>query len=135
MKLELIKRGASFKYDPELQQLSDVNNHRVTTTDYTVRGKDGNLYHLEIICCTRYNYRKHHKVTGKPLKNPIKEILNPCAMSVNTAYYDADGNCWRNAKLEHYFWNEGLMTYTLENILKAVNHISCDVYDEIVFVE
>ena len=131
--LFLEKRGCDFWSDAEIRNISDVGNYRVGSYDYSIKGKDGNIYILEFGNYDRYTYRKTNKRTGKPLKKEIKEIVMQYALHIDTQFED-EGGCWRNGKLEREI-HEKPMLYTLENILKVVNEISVDIYTDIDFVD
>ena len=130
--LYLDKRGCPFWDDDKINEVSNVGNYRVTTGDYTIKGKDGNTYFLEFSNWDRYTYRTTNKRTGKPLKHAVKEALLLNALHVNTQFKN-DAGTWGNLKLESKL-HEKPMLYTLENILKIVNEISVDTYDKIEFL-
>ena len=74
--LKLKKMGCNFHNTGTAQ--SDIGNYRVRTTDYEVKGKDGNMYFLEFtLWRDRKQARYTHKITGKPLKHVKYEIINP----------------------------------------------------------
>ena len=134
MKLYLVKMGLDFWSDDQRVKESDIGNYRVNTAKECITGKDGNVYFLEFCRGTRRNYRTTHKITGKPLKKPIIEIISENALTLDTQYSNEKG-CFRNLKIEKEFYSSPALPYTKESILKVVNLISCDHYDEIVFVE
>ena len=140
--LILEKRGCDF-YTAEMRECSDVGNYRVGVYDYSIKGKDGRDYIIEFGECTHYNYRKIHKITGKPLKRAIREVVVPHGLHLDTEYerdeVDAYSgrkwkSSWRNSKLEQEIW-EMHLPYTLESILKVVNYISVDEYTDVKFKE
>lgn len=131
--LLLEKRGCNFFNGDRINELSDVGNYRVCTPNECIKGKDGNLYFLEFTSSNRYRTRYTHKITGKPLKNPIRELVFERALYLDTEYTNERG-CWRNCKLEEEFYNKEPMAYTLDNILKVVNWISADTYTSIEFI-
>ena len=130
--LYLEKRGCDFWEDDKIRSISDVGNYRVGSYDYSIKGKDGNDYILELGQYTKYNYRTTHKVTGKPLKKAIREVVMMYAICIDTQYENERG-CWRNCGLEKELHAEPML-YTLENILAIVNKISVDTYTSIEFV-
>lgn len=112
---------------------SDINNYRVRTLDECVPGKDGRLYFLEFsLWRNRKQVRYYHKITKKPLKYPAYDIINPCAVAIDTEFTDANG-CWRNATLEEKLHAKNY-SYTIADILAIVNEISTEKYDRIEFV-
>lgn len=129
--LYLEKRGCNFWNDARIKEFSDVGNYRVGVYDYSIHGKDGNDYILEFGSYNKMKTRYESK-TGKPLKHPKTEILLENALHVDTQHENEKG-CWRNCKLELDL-NEKNYTFTLENILKAVNDISADEYTAIDFI-
>ena len=140
--LVLEKRGGDF-YTAEMREASDVGNYRVGVYDYSVKGKDGRDYIIEFGECTHYNWRKTHKVTGKPLKHEIREVIVSYGLHLDTQYERDEvdertgrkwKSAWRNSKLEQEVWDMHL-PYTLENILKVVNYISADEYTAVEFKE
>lgn len=128
--LFLEKRGCDFK-DDRINLLSDVGNYRVCTVN-KIRGKDGKMYFLEITQGDKYIYRKKHKITGRELKKPIKELKKECCLHIGTEFETQDG-CFGNIKLDTMIW-EIEISYTFEGILQAVNLISAETYDKIEFI-
>ena len=129
--LYLKKMGCDF-WDDE-QADSDIKNYRVRTLDECVPGKDGRLYFLEFsLWRDRKQVRYTHKVTGKPLKHPKYDIINPQAVAIDTEYSDANGS-WRNATLEEKLHAKNY-SYNTSDILAIVNEISTQKYDRIEFV-
>ena len=129
--LFLEKRGCDFFKFDKINLLSDVGNYRVCTVD-RIMGKDGRLYFLEITDANKYIYRKKHKVTGRELKKPVKELKKECCLHINSEFETQEG-CFGNSKLDGMIW-EMEISYTLEGILQAVNLISCEKYDKIEFI-
>lgn len=134
MKLYLEKRGCDFFKNDTIQKVSDVGNYRVCTHRECILGKDGKMYFLEFTNGERRKVRYENKRTGKPLKKPITEVVMAYSLCLNTQYTE-NGLSYRNLKIEKDFYNKEPMLYTLENILKVVNDISINHYDEIVFVD
>lgn len=131
--LYLEKRGCDF-YGAKETELSNVGNYRVTTTDYTVKGKDGNTYFLEFTQRPPIRYRRTNLRTGKPLKHAKAEFVYDNSMIVSPQFIDAEGSCWGNCRLQGQLASRGF-EYTLAGILAAVNYLSADHYDSIEFVE
>lgn len=112
---------------------SDIENYRVRTLDECVPGKDGRLYFLEFsLWRDRKQVRYHHKITKKPLKHPAYDIINPCAVAIDTEFTNENGS-WRNATLEEKLHAKNY-SYTKADILAIVNEISTIEYDRIEFV-
>lgn len=132
--LYLEKRGCDFFNDEPATSISNVGNYRVGSYDYSIHGKDGKDYIMEFSLWRNRSIKRYtNKRTGKPLKHPITEVINPFALNVKTMY-DADGLSYGNSKLESVI-SERNYTYTLENIMTVVNEISKDVYTAIEFVD
>lgn len=124
--LDLERRGCEFSRFTEdgLLADSDVGNHRLATPGYTIHGKDGNDYYLEV---GHYNVRRWNASRTKI------EVEMENALWIDTAYYDADGHCHRNLTLEKEM-RKTPVKYTQENILKMVNEIAADSFDAIRYV-
>ena len=131
--LFLVKMGMDFRYDTELQELSDVNNHRVRTQGCEIEGKDGRIYFLEFTTYTKTKIRTTSKRGNKLLKNPVDEVVLKNALHVDTQFDDEKGS-YRNIERETEIHDKNY-TYTIENILKVVNYISKDNYTDVEFVE
>lgn len=127
--LYLVKMGCDFFEDDRICSLSDCGNYRIETRRDMVRGKDGRDYFLSFSTYTQRRTRHENKRTGKPLKNPVVEIVRENALAIDTQFEDERG-AWRNAKIEKDIYDMGL-TFNKADILKAVNYISADVYDNI----
>ena len=131
--LKLEKRGCDFTANDERVKDSDIGNYRVTTTGYDIHAKNGRDYFIEVIRTDRWNTRVTHKVTGKPLKHPKRELVTACAASLTACYIDEDGFCYADLAL----WreaNEKTRPYTIEGILDIVNTFAAVPYDAIEFV-
>lgn len=131
--LYLEKRGCNFFNDDNIKTVSDVGNYRVCTPDECIIGKDGNKYLLEFSNWDKYRYRTENKRTGKPLKNPVRELIMADAVYTDTQYTANNGLCYCNLKLEKKI-NSVDRLYTLESILQIVNEISKDNYIKIEFI-
>lgn len=130
--LYLKKMGLDFWKDETAE--SDINNYRVRTLGETIPGKDGRTYFLEFsLWRDRKQVRYTHKVTGKPLKHAVFDIINRCGMSIDTEFTNNRGS-WRNCTLEQKL-SEKNYSYTQAGILAAVNEISANTYTKIIFVE
>lgn len=130
--LYLEKRGCNFFHADTEERLSDIGNYRVCTHGESIKGKDGNMYFLEFaLWSNRKKARFTHKVTGKPLKHVKYDIINPCAVAIDTQYTNAAG-CWRNCNLETDLYTKNY-SYTQADILLIVNEISVHKYDRIIF--
>lgn len=132
--LYLEKRGCNFSDGLDGgESIKLVGNYRVCTPNECVIGKDGNKYFLEFSNWDKYHYITENKRTGKPLKNPVRELIMANAVHTDTQYTANDGFCYRNSKLEKQI-NSIDRLYTLENILQIVNEISKDNYIKIEFI-
>ena len=131
MVLFLEKMGCDFNKGETA--ISDIGNYSVRTHDECIRGKDGRTYFLEFtLWRNRTKTRYNHKITGKPLKHPVQEIINPQAVALDTEYSNTDGS-WRNCTLEREI-HELNLSYNKHDILEIVNRISLDTYTEIKFI-
>ena len=134
--LYLEKRGCDFWHDEKIE--SDIGNYRVTTTDYTIEGKNRKKYFLEFsLWRNRGHYRTTTKNGKRTLKKPVFEIDIPNGLSINTEFDEKDINgvlcSWRDLKIEKQL-HKKMLTYTKKDILRAVNYISKDKYTKIEFV-
>lgn len=128
--LYLEKRGCDFS-DYETVE-SDIKNYRVYTHGEDIIGKDGNMYFLEFsLWRDRKKARTKHKVTGKPLKHVKYDIINRQGLAIDTQYTDTKGMSWCNVELEREL-NKDNYSYNTADILKVVNRISTEQYDNIV---
>lgn len=131
--LKLERRGCEFFKDEPCAKISDVGNYRLDTHEY-IHGKDGNDYYLEFtLWHDRWIPRYTHKITGKPLKHWKKEIINPCALHLDTCYTAKDGMSYGNLELEKQIHDLNL-PYTEQAILQVANIISTTHYDTIKYV-
>ena len=90
------------------------------------------MYFLEFsLWRDRKQIRYTHKITGKPLKHAKFDIINPCGMAIDTEFTNDNGS-WRNYTLEKAI-SEKNYSYTLADILAAVNDISAETYTSIIF--
>lgn len=128
--LFLEKRGCDFVKDETAE--SDIKNYRVCTHGEIIPGKDGKMYFLEFrLWRNRQKVRYTHKRTGKPLKHPAFDIINPNGVAIDTEYVN-DSGAWRNCKLESELYEKNY-SYTKADILTIVNEISTNTYDQIIF--
>ena len=131
--LTLVKMGCDFFNGDRINQLSDCENYRIETRTELVKGKDGNEYFLSFGGYDKRRTRYTNKRTGAPLKHPVDEVVLENALHIDTQFENEKG-AWRNIRLEDDLRGMNL-TYTKADILKAVNHISCDNYTEIEIVD
>lgn len=131
--LLLEKRGCNF-FAEDQNRGSDVGNYRVCTPYERIPGKNGRTYFLEFtLWRNRTKLRYTHKRTGKPLKNPVPEIINPVALHLNTSFQEGDYS-YRDIKLEAQISAEN-PSFTVSDILRVTNDISTEHYDGIKWVE
>lgn len=132
--LKLKAMGGDIRTNDPESNISDIGNFRIATHNFKIKGKDGRNYILDFCCCTHYNYRTTHKITGRELKKPIREIITPCGIHLDTEYekLSEDGFMlsYRNSKLEKEIFKMHL-PYTKENVLKVVNYIAAEKFDAI----
>lgn len=111
-------------------ELNDVKNHRVRCE---IINKEGNRTVIDFSKCEIWKMRYTHKKTGKELKHPKKDIIQPIGLHIDTCEY-TDNGCFGLREIESSVWSMGL-EYTLANILKVVNLISKDQYNSIELVD
>lgn len=112
----------------------DVGNYRVCTSYGLIPGKNGREYFLEFtLWRNRTKLRYTHKRTGKPLKNPVPEIINPIGLCLNTEFSEGE-LAYRDPKLEERISAEN-PSFTISDILRVTNDISTEHYDGIKWVE
>lgn len=112
----------------------DVGNYRVCTSYGLIPGKNGREYFLEFtLWRNRTKLRYTHKRTGKPLKNPVPEIINPIGLCLNTEFSEGE-LAYRDLKLEERISAEN-PNFTISDILCVTNDISTEHYDGIKWVE
>lgn len=124
MVLRLEKMGMNNK------ELNDVKNHRVRCE---IRNKEGNRTIIDFSKCEIWRMRYTHKKTGKELKHPKKDIIQPIGLYIST-YEHTEKGCFGLSEIESSVWNMGL-EYTLANILKVANLISKDQYNSIELID
>lgn len=125
-------RGCYFFDNDKINTLSDVGNYRIGSYDNSIVLKDGRKFIFEFTSYTRRETRYNHKITGKPLKHPKYEIVLENALHIDTQY-DKGKLSFRDLKIEKEIHDKKL-TYTKENILKVVNELSVQHYDNIILV-
>ena len=131
--LLLERRGCEFFKGDNINNYSDVGNYRLTTPGEIVRGKDNKFYCLEFTQYERHKYRKISLRGGKPLKHPIKELVNLNALHTATEYSNERGS-WANIALENELTSKNY-SFTKQDILNAANDISAVKFDGIKYVE
>ena len=130
--LFLEKRGCNFWDDSPESRASDVGNYRVCTHGESVPMKNGGKYFFEFsLWRDRKQERKTHKVTGKPLKHPKMETINPFALAINTEF-SRDGGSWRDCAMETQLYEKNY-SYTLHDILEVINGVSTATYNKVIF--
>lgn len=131
--LLLEKRGCNF-FAEDQNRGSDVGNYRVCTPYERIPGKNGRTYFLEFtLWRNRTKLRYTHKRTGKPLKNPVPEIINPIGLHLGTEFEEGDLS-YRDIKLEERISAEN-PSFTVSDILRVTNDISTEHYEDIKWVE
>ena len=108
------------KYNAEIYGLTDFDNHRLRAVINTKDGKEVTVdfgHGTRLECCKE--------------KKPL--VANPCCAWANGDYYDEQGNCWAYRGFD-FLW-EDKISFTKENILKAVNSVSAVRYDSIEVVD
>jgi len=131
--LLLERRGCEFFKGDDVKELSDVGNYRVCTPDEMIVANNGKTYFFEFSHYERYNYRKVSKKGNRPLKHPIKELVNPNALHISTQFSNPQG-CFADLVLETEFYNKNY-SYTEADILTVINSVSRTQFDAIKYVE
>ena len=136
--VKFVKRGCDFFNDDDVNNYSDVGNYRIATESYAIKGKDGKTYFVECCRWKKYFFRTEHKKTGQQLKKAIREILNYNGLAIDIQYQVKESGGWLStygdSRLEAKI-HEMNLSYTKSDILKAINVISVDQYDEIIIVD
>lgn len=131
-------RGCYFFNDDQINNFSDVGNHRVGAYSHKIQAKDGNAYILEFTHYDRKEMRYTALRTGKPLKHPKYETVLSNALHIDTEFEKQEENghftSWSNVKLEKEIHDKKIYLFTKSDILKAVNEISVKQYDKIVLL-
>lgn len=127
--LKMRKMGCDF-YANEYPK-SDIRNHRVRVVE-DIELKDGRMMFFEFRVWEKYIWRYHNKKTGTPLKKPIKELFNNCALAIDTRYENEKG-CWRDSTIEKAVYSLGF-DYKKSSILTIINMFSKIKYDYIEFI-
>lgn len=123
----------------------DIKARRVRTVENVPIEYDGEPLEMffEFGLWERYTYRMNNKRTGAPLKHPIRELLNPNGLHVDTQFERQEVDRWsgrtwsmshRHLKIEEEITALN-MNYTRADILDAVNMYSDDNYIKIVLIE
>ena len=121
-KLYIEKMGCDFFYGDEINEISDMINHRYYIKD--IETKDGKkIDTIEIMNGARYEE-----------KNGKLQVKDNFKLWLNTYYYNNNGDCVRLPKIENDV-NKLDLLYTKENVLKVINKISRQHYDVIEIIE
>lgn len=126
---------------------TDIKNHRIRTIeniDIIFERTPYNMF-FEFCFWERYRYRTENKRTGAPLKKPVREIVNPVGLTIDTQFerdeYDEIRgykykSSWRLSSLERKIYDSKMnYCYTRADILKIINRFSIDHFDELVLIE
>lgn len=131
----------------------DIKNHRIDIMekiDIVFEGKPYKMF-FEFTTGTRFNYRKTHKITGKPLKHIVKECINNNGLWTDTQfeqpetgrYWDEKERCyktynyessWRLSKLDRVSHDENL-SFCKHDILNLINRFSVKKYKGVILIE
>lgn len=121
----------------------DIKNHRVRVVkniDILYNGKKYNMF-FEFMQGIRYNYRTKNKRTGKPLKKPVREVINSNGVFIDTQFTKKEkfGDREYNASysllpLEKEFVKDNY-SFTKKDVLNIVNRYKIgDKFTSIEFV-
>ncbi len=130
--LYLERRGCEFLQSDPACDKSDVGNYRLVTPGYTVKGKNGLDYCIELSKCEHYRYITKNK-NGTVRKHPKKELLHDCTFTASFCYQNERG-CWGDLDADRLIW-EACADYTEAGILEQINRISAEQYDSIIYCE
>lgn len=131
----------------------DIKNHRVDIMekiDIVFEGKPYKMF-FEFTTGTRFNYRKTHKITGKPLKHVVKECINNNGLWIDTEYetpktsryFDEKERKWKEytfhtshrlSKLDRVAHDEN-MSFTKLTILKLINRYAIEKFTGVILIE
>lgn len=126
--VRLEKRGCNFWKDSRESKISDVGNYRVGIYDYLIPGENGRMYVVEFGNWNHYQTRTTNKRTGQPLKKPVRELVQECALHISTQFEEQRPgenykSCWADLNLESEIYKLNL-PYTMEGIKKALEVIT-----------
>ena len=93
-----------------------------------VKGQNGRLYSVEFAKSYMKAYRRINKRTGQPLKKPVLEIINPCALYASLVYKVDEGGGRSSAYYgdaeEMAALSEMNLDYSIKGIEAALEHIT-----------
>ena len=136
--LYLESRGGDIR-NPE----TDLTNYRLSAVGRIpckVNGEILDMY-IEFHHWERYTYRRTNKRTGAPLKHPVKELVNPHGLWIDTEYEtteERNGLTWHPAfrcstmEKEAHATNP---TFTRADVLEVLNRYSVRRYNKVVVVD
>lgn len=125
--LFLEKRGCNFWENDPINEISDLKNYRLFTgiVDRDYRNLD-----IEIGRC--YKYRLYYKNNpDKKLKKPIQE--HDYKLTIKT-YINNYNGCFSIFEYENEIFAKDYI-YNSHDLLAAINSISCDNYNKIIFCD
>lgn len=114
-------------------KLYDVRNHRVRVLERIHTTLRNEPMFFEFTQCDMHKMRYTHKITGRELKHPIYESVNPIGLHLDTEFTNEFGS-YRDLAVEKAVWDMYL-DFTRESILKVVNMYSVDKFAKVVFVD
>ena len=139
--LYLEKRGCD-NYGDRID--TDITNFRVNAVKYIPIEFEGVRYEtfFEFSFWERYAYRTTAKRTGRPLKHPVKELVNRHGLHIDTQYNkpetDRNGkqwfSSWRLCRLEEQVARSN-PDYTRADVLKVVNTFAINPFDSVAFID
>ena len=125
--LFLEKRGCNFWENDPINEVSDLKNYRLITK---IVDRDFRNMTVEIGRC--YKYRLYYKNNpDKRLKKPIRE--HDYKLNIRT-YINNYNGCFSILKYENEVFTKDY-TYNSHDLLAAINSISCDHYDKLIFCD
>ena len=130
--LFLERRGCEFNENEIISAISNIGNHRLTTTGYTFQCANGRAYHVEIMHADKYVWRYTNMRTGAKLRKPIRERKAVCVAHFRFSYEDERG-CWADLDLEQAAW-AAEVPFNESDILSYLNTLAAVAYDDIKYV-
>lgn len=127
------RRGCEFNENDFINAISDIGNHRLTTTGYTFQGMNGRAYHVEIMHTDKYEWRYTNKRTGAKLRKPIRELKAACVAHFRFSYEDERGTCWADLDLDRAAWAAEI-PFNKADILAYLNTVAAVPFADIKYV-
>lgn len=125
--LFLEKRGCNFWENDPINEISDLKNYRLIT-----KIVDRDFRNMTVEIGNGYKYRYYYKNNpDKKLKNPIQE--HDHKLMIDT-YINNYNGCFSIPEYEKEVYKKDYI-YNSPDLLAAINSISCDTYNKIIFCD